>query len=155
MVPEGSKQPNSHKPGNKASASKIALGIGILLILLGVWKLAERLLGPWYADIWHVVSVVINIAWPLLIIAGGVALMLAARKGKLDLPADRKLYRSIRNKKIAGVCGGIAEYLGADPAVVRIITIVLTLLCWYVTVPLYLLFWIIIEPDTKNYNNWV
>ncbi|MCL2807528.1 MAG: PspC domain-containing protein [Coriobacteriia bacterium] len=71
------------------------------------------------------------------------------------MPTDRKLYRSVRNKKISGVCGGIGEYLNADAAVVRVITIVLAILCWYVIVPLYILFWIIIEPDTRNYNTWV
>lgn len=33
---------------------------------------------------------------------------------------DRKLYKS-NNKKVFGVCAGIAEYLDVDPAIVRII----------------------------------
>lgn len=33
----------------------------------------------------------------------------------------KKLYKSSTNKMIAGVCGGIAEYLGIDPTVVRVI----------------------------------
>lgn len=157
MTDNGAHKPNKNNklPDGKVGISTVALAIGILLVLFGIWQLAERLLGTWYADIWRIVSLVISIAWPLVIIVGGVALMLVARKGNLSLPIDRKLYRSVRNKKISGVCGGIAEYLGADPAVVRAITIVLALLCWYVIVPLYLLFWIIIEPDTKNYSNWV
>ncbi|WP_330367678.1 MULTISPECIES: PspC domain-containing protein [unclassified Butyrivibrio] len=32
----------------------------------------------------------------------------------------RKLYKS-RDKKLCGVCGGIAEYFGIDPTIVRII----------------------------------
>ena len=31
------------------------------------------------------------------------------------------------NKKIAGVCGGVAEYLGIDATIVRIIWLVLVL----------------------------
>jgi len=27
----------------------------------------------------------------------------------------RKLYRSRKNRKLAGVCGGLAEYLNTDP----------------------------------------
>jgi len=66
------------------------------------------------------------------------------------------LTRSTNNKVIAGVCGGIAEYLSADPAMVRVITIILAILCVYVVVPLYLLFWIIIpQDDGKRYNTWV
>lgn len=36
----------------------------------------------------------------------------------------RKLYRSTRDRRIAGVCGGLAEYLNIDPTVVRIIFLV-------------------------------
>ena len=35
---------------------------------------------------------------------------------------EKKLYRST-NKKIFGVCGGIAEYLDVDPTIVRLITV--------------------------------
>lgn len=33
----------------------------------------------------------------------------------------KKLYRSETNKKIAGVCGGLAEYLNIDPTIIRLI----------------------------------
>lgn len=33
----------------------------------------------------------------------------------------KKLYRSLRDRKIAGVCGGIAEYFHIDSTIVRII----------------------------------
>ena len=34
---------------------------------------------------------------------------------------EKKLYKSNQNKMIGGVCGGIAEYFGIDPTVVRLI----------------------------------
>ena len=34
---------------------------------------------------------------------------------------EKKLYNSNQNKMIDGVCGGIAEYFGIDPTVVRLI----------------------------------
>ena len=34
---------------------------------------------------------------------------------------EKKLYKSNQNKMLAGVCGGIAEYFGIDPTVVRLI----------------------------------
>ena len=37
----------------------------------------------------------------------------------------KKLYRS-SNRILAGVCGGIAEYLNIDPTVVRVLYIVLS-----------------------------
>lgn len=34
---------------------------------------------------------------------------------------EKKLYKSSQNKMLDGVCGGIAEYFGIDPTVVRLI----------------------------------
>ncbi len=34
---------------------------------------------------------------------------------------ERKLYRSENNKMIAGVCGGIGEYLNIDPTIIRLV----------------------------------
>ena len=34
---------------------------------------------------------------------------------------NKKLYRSTTNKMLAGVCGGLAEYLNIDPTIVRVI----------------------------------
>ena len=33
----------------------------------------------------------------------------------------KRLYRSKKDEKLAGVCGGIAEYLGIDATLVRLI----------------------------------
>ena len=40
--------------------------------------------------------------------------------------SDKRLRKS-RDKKLCGVCGGIAEYLDMDPTIVRIIWLVLVL----------------------------
>lgn len=37
------------------------------------------------------------------------------------MDSSRKLYRSNADKMIAGVCGGIAEYLQIDSTVIRVI----------------------------------
>ena len=39
----------------------------------------------------------------------------------------KQLKRSLQNRKICGVCGGIGEYLNLDPTVVRLIWIVLAI----------------------------
>ena len=39
--------------------------------------------------------------------------------------STKKLYLSQTDKKIAGVCGGIAEYLEVDPTVIRIIFLII------------------------------
>lgn len=40
---------------------------------------------------------------------------------------SKKLYRSETDKKLFGVCGGIAEYLNADSTIVRLICVLLIL----------------------------
>jgi phage shock protein C len=39
----------------------------------------------------------------------------------------RRLHRSIQNRVLAGVCGGIAEYYGSDPTAVRLAVLVIGL----------------------------
>ena len=41
---------------------------------------------------------------------------------------NKKLYRSITDKKLCGVCGGIGEYFDLDPTLIRILWIVFALL---------------------------
>jgi len=55
----------------------------------------------------------------------------------------KQLYRSKKNKIIAGVCGGIAEYLDVDPTIIRLLWALGTLL-WGAGLFAYLIAWIII-----------
>lgn len=48
-----------------------------------------------------------------------------------------RLKRSRTDKMISGVCGGIAEYLGWDSTIVRILFVILTFLLWGGTILLY------------------
>jgi len=41
--------------------------------------------------------------------------------------ATGRLHKSTKDKKIAGVCGGIAEYLNADPTIIRLVFALLVL----------------------------
>ena len=42
----------------------------------------------------------------------------------------KRLYRSRSNRWIAGVCGGIAEYFGIDPILIRILAVVIPGFGW-------------------------
>jgi len=46
------------------------------------------------------------------------------------------------NKKIAGVCSGVAEYFNIDPTIVRIIWLILVL-CFGIGIIAYLIAWIV------------
>jgi len=37
---------------------------------------------------------------------------------------QKKLYRSLSNKMICGVCQGVAEYINIDPTVVRLLWVI-------------------------------
>lgn len=37
----------------------------------------------------------------------------------------KRLYKSIENKMICGVCGGIGEYLNIDPTLIRLLMVLL------------------------------
>jgi phage shock protein C len=68
---------------------------------------------------------------------------LTVLKKECDLMAEKKLYRSTSDTMLAGVCGGLAEYLDLDPSIVRIVFALLTL-CTGIGAPLYGIMWIVI-----------
>lgn len=43
-------------------------------------------------------------------------------------PPPRRLTRSRRHKMIAGVCGGLAEYLDIDPTLMRVLYVIVSLI---------------------------
>lgn len=64
---------------------------------------------------------------------------------------QKKLYRSKDNKMIAGVCGGLADYFGIDPVVVRLVALFL-FLGMGTGLLMYIVLWIIVpeEPSLVN-----
>lgn len=42
-------------------------------------------------------------------------------EGYTVVDSDKKLIKSQKNKKISGVCGGLAEYFGIDATIIRLI----------------------------------
>lgn len=62
----------------------------------------------------------------------------------------KRLYRSRKNRVLAGICGGLGEYYNVDPVLVRIIAIFLTLfLCFPFLVYLVAIFVIPQEPQGR------
>ncbi len=59
---------------------------------------------------------------------------------------SKKLTRSRANKKIAGVCGGFAEYLDLDPTLVRLIGVMLALFGGWGLIG-YLVAWIVMDEE--------
>ena len=60
---------------------------------------------------------------------------------------EKKLYKSNKEKLICGVCGGIAEYLGIDPTLVRLIFVLFGLMGFGVLFYIIAVFVIPNQPD--------
>lgn len=65
-----------------------------------------------------------------------------------------KLHRSRNNRLVAGVLGGIAEYVGWSPTNVRILFWVIIILSAFVTLPMamvaYGIMWVLMPDATQN-----
>lgn len=64
---------------------------------------------------------------------------------------SKRLYRSQSNRKIAGVCGGIGEYLNLDPTIIRLIWVLLVL-CAGTGLLAYLIAALIIPENPNGYQ---
>ncbi len=41
---------------------------------------------------------------------------------------EKRLYRSSRNRVLAGVCGGLGEYFRVDPVIIRLLAVIFTIM---------------------------
>lgn len=63
----------------------------------------------------------------------------------------KQLRRSLQNRTICGVCGGIGEYLNIDPTVVRLIWVLISLASCGTGVVAYLIA-AIVMPESNEVN---
>jgi phage shock protein C len=62
--------------------------------------------------------------------------------------ASNPLRRSRRNRMIAGVCGGIAEWLGWDATLVRVLYVVVSILSVaFPGILVYILLWVLMPQE--------
>ncbi len=72
----------------------------------------------------------------------------SVKPGRIEMA----LYRSRKYKIVAGVCGGLAEWLGWDPTLVRIAYVIGSLLS--VAFPgllVYIILWAVMPKNPVNY----
>jgi phage shock protein PspC (stress-responsive transcriptional regulator) len=62
----------------------------------------------------------------------------------------KRLYRSIDDKVIGGVCAGLANYFNIDASLVRIIAVLLLLIPPFPALLAYIIMWIVV-PKTPDY----
>lgn len=114
------------RPSKSAQIASIA---GALLIIFGVFKLFDQFFGAsWWGIVERIVTTFISFVWPISLIVIGGYLIWAGSTGKfkgVTFDSSRPLRRSIYDKRIAGVCGGVARYFNIDSMIVRVIALVL------------------------------
>jgi phage shock protein PspC (stress-responsive transcriptional regulator) len=64
------------------------------------------------------------------------------------MDARKPLRRSRKNRMIGGVVGGLAEYLGMDPVLARVLYIAISVIsAAFPGILLYILLWIVIPEE--------
>jgi phage shock protein C len=66
-----------------------------------------------------------------------------------DVARKERYYRSQTDRMLAGVCGGMADYLGLDPLLVRILWVVITLILFGAGLIVYILLWLL-APEEQS-----
>lgn len=59
----------------------------------------------------------------------------------------KRLYRSVKNKMLGGVCSGIGDYLDIDPTIIRLLFVILTF-AGFAGGLAYLIAWLVIPEET-------
>ena len=60
----------------------------------------------------------------------------------------QRLYRSEKDRMIAGVCGGLGELLDVDPTIIRVIFVLLALMAGH-GILLYIILWLIMPKESQ------
>jgi len=127
----------------RTDTSNTSILIGAILIIAGIYFLFANYAPFWFPFdfYWHWVFDW-RLFWPIMLIVLGVFYIwyvaskpeeraehippetAEPRKEEPVEPSQpksqKRLYRSLTNKKIAGVCGGLGEYFGVDPTWIRL-----------------------------------
>jgi phage shock protein C len=67
-----------------------------------------------------------------------------------DINPPKKLVRTRKGRQLAGVCSGIAEYVGVDATVVRLIFVALAVVTGGLFALVYLAAWVIIPEEGED-----
>ena len=108
---------------------------------------------------------IVRLLWILaLFLSGGMALFAylafwivmpeapAYTQGDAAFTHGRRLTRSRSERMLAGVCGGLAEYLGMDTTLMRVLWVVATLISGGVTLIAYPIFWLVM-PESGRFTS--
>jgi len=164
-VEDGTKV-SSHAKMGSASGATTTLIIGVIVIIVGVTLLFDYYDILSVTSMWHSTG---RLALPIIFILIGGTLLLG--RGHDDMfpsteeqgsegnyyevaPSigNRKLLRSNSDRKILGVCGGIAKYFNLDSTVVRVVFVLLVFASFGFALLIYLACDLIIPREEVAYQ---
>src|SRR5579883_3527319 len=61
--------------------------------------------------------------------------------------APQRLYRSRLDRKVAGICGGLAQHASMDPTLMRVLWVAATFLTGGVPIIAYIILWIVVPEE--------
>lgn len=107
------------------STKTMFLILGALLILAGLWSAAGVIGGVWFERIFEPIEIVFrgahDLGWRLGLILLGIAVVMWTRNPRFSAPAKgARLKRSRSQRVVAGVMGGLSDYLGVDVVFLRV-----------------------------------
>ena len=139
--------------GGKHTKPQIAAFIaGLVLVIFGLWGFCEAIVPTWVLGVLaNVIYATWSVLLPLVLLAAGIYLLWGVKKDKFTgfihgTPA-RPLRRSRTDRRLLGICGGIAYYFGIDSTVIRVISVILLLLLPFSVVLAYLLLAVLIPQE--------
>lgn len=161
----------SSTPGADTSSSKKnSLFWGILLMAIGIVLFLYNMGFSFWQNWWWFGP---DLLVPVLLILAGVAFLWGGRNSLTKSPTvapdqatgdavpsyseeqfqqPRRLYRSFKDSKLFGVCGGLGEYFGIDSTIIRILFLIGAFASGGIVLLGYILMAIILPKEIPSYK---
>ena len=125
----------------------IARTIGLALIALAIFFFLRLIPVPGFG-----IGVISLWSWrlllPVVLLAGGALLVWPALRGATTFASERRITRSVGNRVLAGVAGGIAEATGSDANLVRIAFVLATTLTSGFAIVIYVILILVLREES-------
>lgn len=156
IVPENPHEEVAEENDSGKKKNDTALFWGGLFIAVGVLLLLREFGFFYYFHLWDIPW---QMLWAVFLILIGIFLLYnrdslnLGRKSDEYGPDDegdegkKKLFRSVSNKMIGGVCAGLADYFEVDPTLVRLAYVLLTLASVGLGIIVYIVLLIVVPED--------
>ena len=151
FIPVSETENNNEIP-NVPVKNNLLLILGIIILAFGAFSLFSLIGGILFKHVFFLPFRVIpffETLFALSLIAFGIYIVFGyVNKNNRNENTNQKvLSKSLINKKILGVCAGIAEYFKIDPTIVRVVWIIFSFISFGIAVILYLVLGIILPND--------